>query len=204
VADAVGLFGALGEFGGDLERSLDRQRGELVEHQLGDRLVDPAPADRLAGRGGGGDPLAPTVVVGHELAVAALVVADDHPLAALAADSQSLQQRRALADRACAALGAAGGGVLGERRLVAHSSISRWKSALFLASREHSRPSTIPASCSDTSATRRWNPSRSAADAPDWPWSMSMMITRSAGQPSATARPRRSYWRRDDSVLWAT
>ena len=62
----------------------------------------------------------------------------------------------------------------------------------------------MPALASDTSATRRWKPSRSAAEAPDWPWSTSMTTTRSDGQPSATARSRRSYWRRVDSVLLAT
>jgi len=56
----------------------------------------------------------------------------------------------------------------------------------------------------DTSATSRWKPARSVAEAPDWPWSTSMTMTCSAGQPSATARPRRSYWRREDSVLLAT
>ena len=49
----------------------------------------------------------------------------------------------------------------------AHS--SRCQSALLRARRETSRPSTIPARPMPTSATRRWNPSRSAADAPDWP-----------------------------------
>src|SRR6185437_14669546 len=38
---------------------------------------------------------------------------------------------------------------------------SRCQSALLRASREHSRPSTIPALPSDTSATRCWKPSRS-------------------------------------------
>ena len=41
------------------------------------------------------------------------------------------------------------------------------QSAESRASREHSRPSTIPARPSDTSATRCWNPSRSAAEAPE-------------------------------------
>jgi hypothetical protein len=40
---------------------------------------------------------------------------------------------------------------------------------LLRAGREHSRPSTIPALPRDTSATRRWNPARSAALEPDWP-----------------------------------
>src|SRR5207344_2971905 len=63
---------------------------------------------------------------------------------------------------------------------------------------------TIPARPSDTSATRCWNPSRSAALAPDWPWSMSITVIWSAAQPSAVALPRRSYWRIADSVLWMT
>ena len=34
--DPVGVLGALGELGGDGERCLDRQRGELFEHELGE------------------------------------------------------------------------------------------------------------------------------------------------------------------------
>jgi hypothetical protein len=82
---------------------------------------------------------------------------------------------------------------------------SSWcQSALLRASREHSRPSTIPARPSDTSATICWNPSRPAAEAPEWPWSMSITVIWSAAQPSAIALPRRSYWRIADSVLWMT
>ena len=51
------------------------------------------------------------MVVGHGLAVAACVVVDDHPFAALAADHEALQERRAFAGGAGAALLAAGGGV---------------------------------------------------------------------------------------------
>src|SRR6516162_2947401 len=87
---------------------------------------------------------------------------------------------------------------------MAHSSSSWCQSALLRASREHSRPSTIPARPSDTSATSCWKPSRSAADAPDWPWSMSITVIWSAAQPRLIALPRRSYWRIADSVLWMT
>src|SRR6478735_11123127 len=55
-----------------------------------------------------------------------------------------------------------------------------------------------------TSATSRWNPSRSVADAPDWPWSESMVTTWSAGQPRAIARCRNAYCRFADSVLVST
>src|ERR1019366_10629363 len=72
------------------------------------------------------------------------------------------------------------------------------------ASREHSRPRTIPARPRETSATSCWNPSRSAAEAPEWPWSRSMTVIGPAGQPSAIALPRRSYWRIADSVLLMT
>ena len=71
---------------------------------------------------------------------------------------------------------------------MAQISSSRCQSALLRASRDTSRPSTIPARPMPTSATRRWKPSRSAAEAPDWPWSVSMVTICSAGQPSATAR----------------
>ena len=59
------------------------------------------------------------MVVRLRLAVAALVVADGHPFAALAADDEPLQQRRSFAGRAGATLLlAVGGGVRGERLLV--------------------------------------------------------------------------------------
>src|SRR6266704_3245611 len=85
-----------------------------------------------------------------------------------------------------------------------HSSRSWCQSAELRASREHSRPSTIPALPRDTSATSCWNPSRSAADAPEWPWPVPVTVIWSPAQPSATALPRRSYWRIADSVLLST
>src|SRR6266571_4453447 len=85
-----------------------------------------------------------------------------------------------------------------------HSSSSWCQSAELRASREHSRPSTIPARLRDTSATSCWKPSRSAAEAPEWPWSMSITVIWAAAQPSAIALPRRSYWRTADSVLCRT
>ena len=88
--------------------------------------------------------------------------------------------------------------------VIPQSSSSWCQSAELRASREHSRPSTIPARPSDTSATSCWKPSRSAAMAPDWPWSMSITVIWLASQPSAIALPRRSYWRTADSVLWMT
>ena len=87
---------------------------------------------------------------------------------------------------------------------MAQISSSRCQSALLRASRDTSRPSTIPARPMPTSATRRWNPSRSAAEAPDWPWSVSMVTICSAGQPSAIAFCRNAYWRAADSVLVST
>ena len=114
--DPVGMLGAVGELGGDREGGLDRQWGELFEHEAGDGGVDAGAADRLARRGAGRDPLTRAVIVRLRLAVAALVVADGHPLAALAADHQALQQRRSFAGRAGATfLIAVGGGVGGER-----------------------------------------------------------------------------------------
>ena len=86
----------------------------------------------------------------------------------------------------------------------AQISSSRCQSALLRASRDTSRPSTIPARPMPTSATRRWKPSRSAAEAPDWPWSVSMVTIWSAGQPSAIARCRSAYCRVADSVLVST
>jgi hypothetical protein len=87
---------------------------------------------------------------------------------------------------------------------MAQISSSRCQSALLRASRETSRPNTIPARPMLASATRRWNPSRSAAEAPDWPWSVSMVTMCSASQPSAIAFCRNAYWRVADSVLVST
>ena len=53
----------------------------------------------------------------------------------------------------------------------------------------------MPACPRLTSVTRRWNPARSAALAPDCPRSLSMTTTRSMGQPRATARSRSAYCR---------
>ncbi len=78
------------------------------------------------------------------------------------------------------------------------------QSALSRASLEHSSPSTMPARPRETSPTSCWNPARSAAEVPDEPWSTSMTWICSGGQPSATARPFRSYCRRVDSVLCIT
>ena len=87
---------------------------------------------------------------------------------------------------------------------MAQISSSRCQSALLRASRDTSRPSTIPARPMPTSATRRWKPSRSAAEAPERPWSVSMVTIRSACQPSAIAFCRSAYWRVADSVLVST
>ena len=77
----------------------------------------------------------------------------------------------------------------------AQISSSRCQSVELRARRETSRPSTIPAWPMPTSATRRLEALAIAADAPDWPRSLSMTMTRSSGQPSATARWRSAYWR---------
>ena len=74
--------------------------------------------DCLAWRGAGRDPLALAVVVGQDLAVAALVIVDSHSLGALAADDEALQQRWTFAGGRGAALLAAGGGVRLKRLLV--------------------------------------------------------------------------------------
>jgi hypothetical protein len=54
-ADLVGLGGAGGEFVGDGQGDLQRERGERAEDQAGDRGVDAGPGDGLADRDGVGD-----------------------------------------------------------------------------------------------------------------------------------------------------
>lgn len=72
------------------------------------------------------------------------------------------------------------------------------------ASRLISSPNTTPTWSRPTSARSLWNPGRPSAVAPLLPWSSSMPSTRSAGQPSSTARPARAYWRSADSRLVVT
>src|SRR6266511_2274642 len=86
----------------------------------------------------------------------------------------------------------------------AQISDSRCQSALLRASRETSRPSTMPARPMPTSATSRWKPSRPWAEAPERPRSSSITITCSAGQPNATARSRSAYWRSVEVVFSTT
>ena len=69
------------ELGGDGEGGLDGQRGEGVDEQLPDPLVEIGAGDGLADLAGVLDPVA-LADVGGELAAAALVVADGHAPAA--------------------------------------------------------------------------------------------------------------------------
>ena len=81
----------------------------------------------------------------------------------------------------------------------AASSSRRYHSAELRARRETSRASTIPISPNSTADTSRANPSRSCAAALPaalLPWSSSMTVTCSAGQPSSRARSTNPYWRR--------
>jgi hypothetical protein len=112
-ADPVGLGGALLEFGGDGEGSLDGQRGQGVEQQLPDAPVKVGARDAGADPFGVGDAVTLADVAGEGLA-AAVVVAHGHPLPAPAADDDSLQQGRPLAGRAGGAVAAVRGGVGGE------------------------------------------------------------------------------------------
>src|SRR5262252_7364381 len=61
----------------------------------------------------------------------------------------------------------------------------RYQSALLRATRETSRPNTMPTWPSATSAVIRANPERSANPEPDKPRSSSMTITCSLAQPSS-------------------
>ena len=80
-AQGVGLGGAVLEFGGDGEGGFDGQRGEGVDEQLPDLLVESGAGDGLADPAGVFDAVA-LAHVGGDLLVAALVVADGHALPA--------------------------------------------------------------------------------------------------------------------------
>ena len=82
---------------------------------------------------------------------------------------------------------------------------SRWCQSLdFLASRDTSRPITIPAFPIPASLTSRRKPARSTDRAPDCPRSESITSMLSAGQPRAMARSRSAYWRSVLSVFSTT
>ena len=105
------------QFGLHGERDLEGQRGEGLHEQLTHGGVHGAAGDALAGLVGVLDAVPIAVVVG-DLMAAAGVVAHGHPVAAAAADGQSLQQGGALPGRAGGAVGAVGAGVVGEGALV--------------------------------------------------------------------------------------
>ena len=113
-AQGTGLVGAVLEFGLDGEGGFDGERGEGVEEQLPDLLVQSGAGDGLADPAGVLDAVA-LAHVGGNLLVAALVVADGHALPAGPADDDALQERGSLAGRP-------GGAVRGRAR-------RRWRSA---------------------------------------------------------------------------
>src|SRR5215469_8046071 len=85
-----------------------------------------------------------------------------------------------------------------------HSSINRCQSAEFRARRETSNPITKPVWPRATSLTSFWKLSRPADWEPDLPRSPSRTWIRASGQPSATARSRKAYWRWVLSVFSST
>ena len=117
-AQGVGVFGVADELVADGEGGLERERGEGVQQQAGDRGVDGSAGQVLADRLGLADAVVLAHVVGHDRAVVAGVVPDGHAAAAGAADDEALQQGGAFAWRAGFAVLAAGGGVGGQHLLV--------------------------------------------------------------------------------------
>jgi len=67
------------------------------------------------------------------------------------------------------------------------------------ARRDISTPKMIPTRSRLTSVTKRWNPARPSALAPDLPRSSSMTSTRAGAQPNSAARLVSPYCRRVDS-----
>src|SRR6266566_2571814 len=84
-AQRVGFGGSLLEFGGDLEGGFGGQRGEGVDEQGADALVEGVPGNQGAGAAPVFDAVA-VAGVGGQFLVAAGVVADGHPQPAAAAD----------------------------------------------------------------------------------------------------------------------
>ena len=87
---------------------------------------------------------------------------------------------------------------------MAARSSSRYQSALLRASRDASNASTIPICPSATCSISETNPDRATFPEPLTPRSASITTIAGRGQPSATARWTRSYWRRVDSRLCST
>ncbi len=109
-AQRVRFGGAVLEFSGDLEGGLGRQRGEGVDQQLADVLVEGVTGDDGAEWAGVLDAVT-LAGVGRHLPAAAGVVADGHPPAAAAADDDALQQGGAFAGRPGGPVAAVRGGV---------------------------------------------------------------------------------------------
>ena len=101
------------ELGLDGEGGFDGQRGEGVDEQLPDLLVQPGAGDGLADPAAVRDAVA-LAYVGGDFPVAALVVADGHAQPAGPADDDALQQRGAFAGRPGGAVPAVRGGVGGQ------------------------------------------------------------------------------------------
>ena len=83
----------------------------------------------------------------------------------------------------------------------AQSSSSWCQSLQERASRLISRPRISPTWSRATSASSRWKPGRPSIDWPLLPRSSSMTVTAVRGQPRATARSARAYWRAVDSLV---
>ena len=101
------------QFGGHGERCLDGQRGEGVDEELSDGLVQAGAGDGGADWPGVLDAVA-LAQVGGPVGAAAAVVADGHPGAAGAADDDALAEGGAFAWRPGGAVAAVGGGVGGQ------------------------------------------------------------------------------------------
>ena len=104
-AELVSFAGAGFELGLDGERDFERERGDGLEQQIPDRAVDRVAGEVEADGAAALDVVVGAAVVGHER-VAALVVADDHPSSAAAADREALEQRGSFASGAGGAIGA--------------------------------------------------------------------------------------------------
>src|SRR5918996_2382175 len=80
-------------------------------------------------------------------------------------------------------------------------SSSRYQSALERASRDTSRPNTIPTRPRAMSAVIRAKPERAVPAEPETPRSSSITSTARRDQPNSTARSTSAYWRSVDSTL---
>jgi len=117
LSEAIDVGFARAEFLEDLQGDVERGRGDRLEHDLADRLVEPGAGDDLADPLRRRDPAPVAHVVGDRMPVAD-DVADGHPIPAAATEHQALQEGHPFAGRTAAPIRSVAMRIGQERRLI--------------------------------------------------------------------------------------